>query len=98
MSYDGPRIGIRTCLLPVLQADSQSGGAAPTLSTVGFPDSTVRESRARRARGHPQHRFRVPIERITVNLAPADEGRPLPLGRKPDVSARARRGNHAMGA
>jgi len=31
--------GVRTCLPPVLQADSQSGGAAPTVSTVGFPDS-----------------------------------------------------------
>jgi hypothetical protein len=38
-------IGVRTCLLPVLQADSQRGGVAPTVSTAGFPDSTVRESR-----------------------------------------------------
>jgi len=40
-------IGVRTCLLPVLQGDSQSGGVAPTVSTVGFPDSTVWESRER---------------------------------------------------
>ena len=39
--------GFRTCLLPLLQADSQSGGAAPTVSTAGFPDSTVGESRDR---------------------------------------------------
>jgi hypothetical protein len=31
--------GIRTCLLPLLQADSQSGGVAPSVSTAGFPDS-----------------------------------------------------------
>ena len=41
------RIGVRTCLVPVLQSDSRSGGVAPTLSTVGFRDSTVRESRDR---------------------------------------------------
>jgi hypothetical protein len=40
-------IEVRTCLFPVLQGDTQSGGAAPTLSTVGFPDSTVRERRDR---------------------------------------------------
>jgi hypothetical protein len=40
-------IDVRACLVPVLQADSQSGGVAPTVSTVGFPDSTVRESRDR---------------------------------------------------
>jgi len=30
------------------------------VSTAGFPDSTVRESRARRARGHPPRGPRVP--------------------------------------
>jgi len=35
----------RTYLLPLLQADSQSGGPAPTLTTVGQPDSTVRRAR-----------------------------------------------------
>src|SRR5258705_9227922 len=34
----------RTYLLPLLQADSQSGGPAPTLTTVGQPDSTVRRA------------------------------------------------------
>ena len=41
MNFTRTRIGVRTCLLPVLRADSQSGGAAPTVSTVGFPDSTA---------------------------------------------------------
>ena len=40
-------IDVRACLVPVLQADSQSGGVAPTVSTVGFPDSTVRDTRDR---------------------------------------------------
>jgi hypothetical protein len=72
-------IGVRTCLLPLLQADSRSGGVAPTVSTAGFPDSTVRESRDWRVRGDPQPGPEFPIEHITVNLAPADErlsGRP----------------------
>jgi len=37
--------GPPSCLLPLLQANSQSGGVAPTLSTAGFPDSTVHENR-----------------------------------------------------
>jgi alkanesulfonate monooxygenase SsuD/methylene tetrahydromethanopterin reductase-like flavin-dependent oxidoreductase (luciferase family) len=36
---------IRPCLPPSLQADSQSGGAAPTLTIARLPDSVVRESR-----------------------------------------------------
>jgi len=39
------------CLLPLLQADSQSGGAAPISSTAGFPDSTAGENP-----GGPQNR------------------------------------------
>jgi hypothetical protein len=55
-------MGVRTCLLPLLQGDSQSGGPAPTVSTAGFPDSTERESRARRAHGHPHDtRFAISV-------------------------------------
>ena len=57
---------VRTCLVPVLQADSQSGGADPTLSTVGFPDSTVRESRDRVRAAIRNAGLEFPIERITV--------------------------------
>ena len=51
-------------LVPVLQADSQSGGVAPTVSTVGFPDSTVRERRD----GVPAA-IEIPVAPITVSLA-----------------------------
>ena len=68
------------------------------MSTAGFPDSTVRESGDRVPAAIRRAGLAIPVAPIAVNLAPADEGRPLPLGRKPDVSARARRGNHAMGA
>jgi predicted ATPase with chaperone activity len=62
--------GRGTCLLPVLQADSQSGGVAPTVSTVGFPDSTVRESRDRGRAAIRNAGLAIPVDPITVNLAP----------------------------
>jgi hypothetical protein len=59
---------VKTCQLPILQADSQSGGAGPTVSTAGFPDSTVRESWDRvRAIGNSG--LAIPVAPITVNLA-----------------------------
>jgi magnesium chelatase family protein len=52
------------------------------VSTVGFPDSTVRERRDRVRAAIRNAGLEFPIERITVNLAPADEwrlsGRPNP--------------------
>ena len=45
------------------------------MSTVGFPDSTVRERRDRVRAAIRNAGLEFPIERITVNLAPADEGR-----------------------
>jgi predicted ATPase with chaperone activity len=36
-----------TCLHPLLQADSQSDGVAPTVTIARLPDSAVRESRDR---------------------------------------------------
>jgi magnesium chelatase family protein len=43
---------------------------SPSLSTVGFPDSTVRESRDRVRAAIRHSGLEFPIERITVNLAP----------------------------
>jgi magnesium chelatase family protein len=60
--------GVRTCLLPLLQADSQSGGVAPTVSTVGFPDSTVRESHDRVRAAIRNAGLKFPGARITVSL------------------------------
>jgi magnesium chelatase family protein len=60
--------GVRTCLHPVLQADNQSGGAAPTVSTVGFPDSTVLESRDRVRATIRNSGLEFPIEHITTLL------------------------------
>jgi hypothetical protein len=90
-----PPFWSRTWLLPVLQADSRSGGAAPTVSTVGFPDSRVRDNRDRVRAAIRNVGLELPIDRIIVNLAAAHEGRPLPLGRWPGTSPRARHGSGA---
>ena len=44
----------------------------PRFTTVGLPDSAVRESRDRVRAAIRNGGLRVPAERITVNLAPAD--------------------------
>jgi magnesium chelatase family protein len=44
----------------------------PSFTTVGLPDSTVRESRDRVRAAIKNSGFEFPQERITVNLAPAD--------------------------
>jgi magnesium chelatase family protein len=44
----------------------------PTFTTVGLPDSTVREARDRIRAAVRNSGFEFPLERITVNLAPAD--------------------------
>ncbi|MGH7372795.1 MAG: YifB family Mg chelatase-like AAA ATPase [Candidatus Rokuibacteriota bacterium] len=44
----------------------------PSFTTVGLPDSTVRESRDRVRAAIHNAGFEFPIDRITVNLAPAD--------------------------
>ena len=62
-------IGVRTCLFPVPQGDTQSGGVAPTLSTVGFPDSTVLESRDRWRTAIRNAGLAIPVAPITVSLA-----------------------------
>ena len=50
-------------------------GARPILAQgflVGLPDAAVRESRQRIRAAISNARFRFPIHRVTVNLAPAD--------------------------
>ena len=50
----------------------------PTFTIVGMPDAAVRESRERVSAALRNNGFRIPGNRITVNLAPADirkEGR-----------------------
>jgi magnesium chelatase family protein len=53
-----------------VEVDVTSG--LPSFTTVGLPDSTVRESRDRVRAAIHNAGFEFPQERITVNLAPAD--------------------------
>ncbi len=53
-----------------VEVDVTSG--LPSFTTVGLPDSAVRESRDRVRAAVRNAGFEFPLERITVNLAPAD--------------------------
>jgi magnesium chelatase family protein len=61
--------GIEALLVHV-EVDVASG--LPAFTTVGLPDSTVRESRDRVRAAIRNAGFDFPMDRITVNLAPAD--------------------------
>jgi magnesium chelatase family protein len=62
-------VGIEAALVSV-EVDVASG--LPVYTTVGLPDSAVRESRERVRTAIRNSGYAVPQERITVNLAPAD--------------------------
>ena len=61
--------GIEAAVVSV-EVDVTSG--LPSFTTVGLPDSTVRESRDRIRAAIRNANFEFPMERITVSLAPAD--------------------------
>ena len=61
--------GIEVAAVSV-EVDVTSG--LPSFTTVGLPDSAVRESRDRVRAAIKNAGFEFPMERITVNLAPAD--------------------------
>ncbi len=62
-------LGIHGWLIQV-EVDVATG--LPTFSTVGLPDSSVRESKDRVKAAIKNCGYRFPSKRITVNLAPAD--------------------------
>ena len=62
-------VGIEAALVSV-EIDVWSG--LPVYTTVGLPDSAVRESRERVRTAVRNAGYKVPNERVTVNLAPAD--------------------------
>ncbi|MBT6315227.1 MAG: YifB family Mg chelatase-like AAA ATPase [Alphaproteobacteria bacterium] len=49
-----------------------SGGGAPTFTVVGLPDKAVAESRERVRAALYALGLAMPLERVTINLAPAD--------------------------
>ena len=62
-------VGVEASLVRV-EVDVTPG--LPTFTTVGLPDSAVRESRERVRTAIRNAGFAFPSDRITVNLAPAD--------------------------
>src|SRR3990167_7817894 len=62
-------VGVEAALVRV-EVDVTAG--LPAFTTVGLPDSAVRESRERVRTAIRNAGFAFPNDRITVNLAPAD--------------------------
>ncbi len=62
-------VGVDAALVRV-EVDVTAG--LPAFTTVGLPDSAVRESRERVRTAIRNAGFAFPADRITVNLAPAD--------------------------
>ncbi len=56
----------------LIQVEVDVARGLPTFSTVGLPDSTVRESKDRVKAAIKNCGYEFPARRITVNLAPAD--------------------------
>jgi magnesium chelatase family protein len=61
-------VGVDACLIEV-EVDLVNG--LPTFTTVGLPDTAIRESRDRVKAAMANSGFAFPLKRITVNLAPA---------------------------
>jgi magnesium chelatase family protein len=62
-------LGVEAFLVEV-EVDVASG--LPSFNIVGLPDTAIQESRERVRSALTNSEFRFPIQRITVNLAPAD--------------------------
>lgn len=56
----------------VVRVEVDVSHGLPTFATVGLPDAAVRESRERVRSAIKNSGFTFPVDRITVNLAPAD--------------------------
>ena len=67
--YSRGRSGIEA---PLITVEVHVANGLPAFNIVGLPEATVRESRDRVKSALLNSRFEFPIQRITVNLAPAD--------------------------
>ncbi|MDF2670517.1 MAG: Sigma 54 interacting domain protein, partial [Paenibacillus sp.] len=56
----------------LIEVEVNLSSGLPQMTIVGLPDSAVRESVERVRAAIKNCGFRFPLERITVNLAPAD--------------------------
>ena len=63
------RIGIQA---PLVTVETHISNGLPSMSIVGLPEASVRESKDRVRAALAQSGFEFPLGRITINLAPAD--------------------------
>jgi len=64
--------GVRGVEGYIVRVEADVTGGLPSFTTVGLGDSAVREGRDRVASAIRNSGLRFPMERVTVNLAPAD--------------------------
>ncbi|MTI53823.1 YifB family Mg chelatase-like AAA ATPase [Geosporobacter ferrireducens] len=68
---------INSCVLcgldgNIIEVEVDISNGLPSLTTVGLPDATVKESKERIRSAIKNSGYEFPIKRITINLAPAD--------------------------
>ena len=56
----------------IIEVEVDISNGLPSLTTVGLPDATVKESKERIRSAIKNSGYEFPIKRITINLAPAD--------------------------
>jgi magnesium chelatase family protein len=57
---------------PLVTAETHLSNGLPSFAIVGLPETTVKEAKDRVRSALLNSRFKFPVRRITVNLAPAD--------------------------
>ena len=67
--YSRAQLGIES---PLVTIEVHLSNGLPSLSIVGLPETTVKESKDRVRSAILNSRYEFPLKRITINLAPAD--------------------------
>ena len=67
--YSRAAVGIEA---PLVTIEVHLSGGLPNMSIVGLPEAAVRESKDRVRSAILNNHFEFPLNRITINLAPAD--------------------------
>ncbi len=69
ITYGRAQVGIQA---PLVTIEVHITRGLPSLSIVGLPEATVKESKDRVRSAILNNHFEFPLGRITINLAPAD--------------------------
>lgn len=67
--YSRAQVGIDA---PLVTVEAHLSTGLPSLSIVGLPEATVKESKDRVRAAVLNSRYDFPMRRLTINLAPAD--------------------------